>query len=243
VMSDLFGNQQVLPTNNGMTKFTVSQWPVIISGVNTAMAHLRATLKLEPDVLDASIMRQQARLTFTNPFNTSISGRLRLLLNQPQYENWLVDPPFINFALRPGETYSQDLIMKFPRNELAGAKQLETLITLDADRSYQMFHAIPFEIALAGVDVHIFARRIGERDLYIQQVVTNVSEQELALNSFVDLPDGDRQERLISRLLPGATDTKSYLIADAAQWIGQYLRIGLDDSAGAKRYNYLYEIK
>ena len=106
-----------------------------------------------------------------------------------------------------------------------------------------MFHAIPFEIALAGVDVHIFARRIGEKDLYIQQVVTNVSEQELALNSFVDLPDGDRQERIISRLLPGATDTKSYLIPDAVQWIGQYLRIGLDDSAGTKRYNYLYEIK
>ncbi|MCP4713116.1 MAG: hypothetical protein GY869_31180, partial [Planctomycetes bacterium] len=159
VMVDLFGNQHILSTNNGTTKFSVGQWPVIISGVNTAMAHLRATLNLEPATLDASIMRQQTRLTFTNPFNTSISGRLRLLLNQPKYENWLIDPPFINFALRPGETYSQDLMVKFPRNELAGAKKLETLITLDADRSYQMFHAIPFEIALSGVDVHIFARR------------------------------------------------------------------------------------
>jgi len=61
--------------------------------------------------------------------------------------------------------------------------------------------------------------------------------------SFLDLPDGDRQERIISHLQPGATVTKSYLIPNAAQWIGKYLRIGLDDPGGTRRYNYLFEIK
>jgi len=125
VRVDLFGNRTPLPVRNGLARLQLDQWPVIITGVNTALAHLRASLRLEPEVLDASFLRQAAQLKFTNPFKMSVSGRLRLLLNLPQYQNWVVDPPFINFTLRPGETLVQNLSIKFPRNELAGKKQLE----------------------------------------------------------------------------------------------------------------------
>ena len=240
---DLFGNHRPLPVQNGLSKLQLTHWPVIITGVNTALADLRASLKLEPDILDASVNRQITQLQFTNPFKTSVSGRLRLLLNQPQYENWIIDPPFVSFALQPGESLQQNLIIKFPRNELAGQKRLPILITVDADRSYRIQHTIPFEIRLAGIDVHIFARRVGQSDLFIQQVITNVSKYEMSLNSFIDFPDGDHRDRPVARLQPGATETRSYLIPHADQWIGRFLRIGLEDPRGDKRYNYLYEIK
>jgi len=132
--------------------------------------------------------------------------------------------------------------MKFPSSELGGRKNLDTLINIDADRNYNIKTSIPFEIRLFGVDVSIFTRRVNQSDLLINQVVTNDSDKEISLNSFVDLPDQDRMERSIARLQPGATVTKSYLMRDAEKWMGQIIRIGLYDPKGTKRINYHIDI-
>ena len=239
---DMFGNRKALNTENSLTELTITSQPVIISGINTALASLRANLKLNPSVVDAGILSREVELSFKNPFKMPISGRFRFLRTGINQQNWLIEPVAFSFTLRPGETIRQPIILKFPRNELGGEKILDTLITLDADRPYRIRQAIPFEIKLTGVELSIFARREGESDLLVQQVVTNVSEEKISLQSFIDLPDSDRLERAIPHLAPGATVTKSFRIKNADQWIGQYLRIGLYDPKGTRRINYNLKI-
>lgn len=239
---DMFGNRKALKTDNGLTELAITSQPVIISGINTALASLRANLKLNPSVVDAGILSREVELSFKNPFKIPVSGRFRFLRTGINQQNWLIEPIAFSFTLRPGETIRQPITLKFPRNELGGEKILDTLITLDADRPYRIRQAIPFEIKLTGVELSIFARREGESDLLVQQVVTNVSEEKISLQSFIDLPDSDRLERAIPHLDPGATVTKSFRIKNADQWIGKYLRVGLYDPKGTRRINYNLKI-
>ena len=95
---------------------------------------------------------------------------------------------------------------------------------------------------MQGVDVSIFARRLSEEDLLVQLVVSNISDNELSLNAYVDLPDGDHFERTISRLPAGANASKNFAIRGAARWVGRFLRVGLSDPRGTKRINYHVEI-
>jgi len=242
VMLDLFGNRTNLPLHNGLAKLQLNQWPVLLSRIDSRLAILRASLELSPNVIDADISRRYLHLKFVNPFASTISGHLRFLLDEHRHRNWIIDPTSLNFVLSPGQQFEREITMKFPSNELGGEKKLDTLFTIDADRSYTIRAAVPFQIQLSGVDVNIFTRRISQSDLLIQQVVTNDSEQEISLNSFVDLPDQDRMERAIARLQPGATVTKYYVIREAEKWTGRYIRIGLYDPKGTQRINYHIEI-
>ena len=239
---DLFGNRHRLKTEKGLTKFEVTDWPMMINVVNTRLAHLRSTVHLDPELLDASIYRQTVKMKFTNPFSGPISGRIRFIRPEQHQQNWLIDPIAYNFSLRPGETFERDITLKFPRNEVGGKKRLHALFKLDTDRTYRFIHTTPFEIQLSGVDMSFFTQRVGETDLLIQMVVTNTSEKEMTLQSFIDLPDRDRLERAIPHLPPGVTVTKSYLIRNAAQWVGKSLRLGLYDPKGTKRINRHLEI-
>jgi len=239
---DLFGNAEKLPINNGRTQLHITSRPIIITGINSRIAYLRANLKLNPAVLEASIARENLMLEFVNPFGSPVSGRLRFVLNHPGKKNWIVDPSSFGFFLNPYETFRRPLTLKLPRNELAGKKELDVHIIIDADRSYSIKSVVPFEIRLTEVDVSIFARRLNDSDMLIQLVVTNLSASELNLRSFVDLPDSDRLERVISNFQPGMTVTKSFFVPEATQWLGKYLRIGLYDPKGTKRINYRIKI-
>ncbi len=241
-MVDLFGNRTELSEQNRITRFRLTQWPVLISKIDSRIAMLRSSLELTPSVLDASISRQRLQLKFVNPFNTPVSGRLRFMLNEPCYRNWRVDPSTLDFVLQPNQVFEQQVTVKFPSNELGGKKDLKILFSIDANRSYNIQTRIPFEISLLGIDVNLFTRRIGQSDLLIQQVVTNESDNEVSLRSFVDLPDQSHLERSIPQLQPGATVTKAYLVRDARKWRGKIIRIGLDDPKGTKRVNYHIDV-
>jgi len=242
VKFDLFGNTQPLTSRNGITNFTVGNWPVIISNIDTPIAVLRSSLRLAPTYIDASISRQKLQLHFDNPFNNVISGSLRFVLDERVNRNWSIEPSTINFILQPRQKFQEEISLKFPGNEVGGVKKLLAQFSIDADRNYRFKNPIPFEIRLEGIEVNIFTQKINQKDLLIQQVVTNESDQQITLRSFVDLPDQDHLERTIPRLQPAATATKSYLIRDADKWLGKIIRIGLYDPKGTKRINYHIEI-
>ncbi len=242
VKVDLFGNRSLLKTRNGLTSVNVTHQPILISNVNTNIALLRSYLKLVPSVIDASVSRQHMYLEFKNPFNVNITGRLRFVLNDNAHRNWVVNPSSFSFILRPYQSFRRAFDLKFPANELGGKKQLGAYITLEADSSYKIMAQIPFEISLKGVDVSTFTHRVNQNDLLVQQVVTNETNSPLSLRSFLDLPDMDRMEQSITKLSPGSTVTRNFLIKNANKWVGRYFRIGLYDPNGTRRINYQYKI-
>jgi len=241
-MVDLWGNKTALPTENGLTTVALTDWPVLITGIDTRLAALRASIQLNPQTLDASFLAQNAQIEFVNPYAMAVSGRLRFLPSQQRHAQWAIDPSVVDFTLQPGQRFRQPLVFRFPRNEVAGPKKLPLLISLDADRSYRLTHQVPFEIQLSGVEMSIFARRLGPQDLLVQQVVTNLSDQQMALQCFIDLPDNDRLERAIPNLQPGSTVYKTFRVPNAVRWLGQALRVGLYDPQKAKRVNYTLPI-
>jgi hypothetical protein len=239
---DFFGNRRPIKTQRGVGRIQITNRPLLLTDIDTRIAALRSSLRLNPTVIEANISRQDAMLEFVNPFEMPISGRLRFLLNNNQNRNWSIDPLSINFVLKPHEHHQQDVRIKFPSNELGGKKNFQVYFTLDADRSYHFQADIPFEIQLPGIDVNIFTQRVNATDMLIQQMITNNSAEEISLNSFVDLPDGGRLERAIYRLQPGGISMKIYPIRQASQWLGQYMRIGIYDPKGTRRINYQVEI-
>ena len=239
---DLFGNPYPITTVDGTSRLRVGQWPVLLSGVDVRMAMIRASMELSPRIVDASISRQQLELRFVNPFNTPITGRLRFVLPGPARGNWQVDPANLSFALQPRQEFRQTIAMQLPRNELGGKKNLTVALRVDADHTYRVQVAVPFEIRLHGVDVSVFARRLNDRDLLIQVAVNNESDEETSLICFAVLPDLDRLEKPIAGLQPGQIATKQFLVRDAARWMGRFIRVGLFDPKGTKRINYQIEI-
>jgi len=242
VLLDIFGNRQEMTLENGVAKLRLTNWPMMLSNVNTNLAALRASLQLTPAVIDASLSRQQLTLKFSNPFDIPVMGRLRFITDSGYTKNWSVDPLLSDFVLQPHQQHQEEITLRFPSTELGGEKILEMFFDVDADRSYRIRAFVPFEIRLSGVEVNLFTRRVNTNDLLLQQVVTNESEEQISLRSFVDLPDLDHLERAIPDLQPAATVTKSYLLRNVNKWLGQYIRIGLYDPKGASRINYQIEI-
>ena len=241
-MVDILGNVTPLPSERGLSRLRVGRRPVILRGINTRLAQLRASVKIEPQDLDANLTRQQVKVRFANPFGSVVTGRARFLVGREHGNDWEIEPTAFNFMLRPKELLEREISIKLPRNGLGGGKRLEMLIVMDADRSYRLRAAAEVEVSMKGVELGIFARRLGERDLMVQMVVTNISDSEVSLNSFVDLPDGDHLERAIARLQPGMNSSKVFPIRDAAQWVGQFLRVGLYEARGSRRISYHVEI-
>lgn len=232
---DLFGNRRKLAYDGVQAVLRPTQWPTLITGIDSHLAIMRASLKLVPDVVDATISTQKATLQLTNPFGSGISGKLQFFSGSSGRRNWQIAPGLLSFALQPGQTLERELSLKFPRNEVDGLKTLEALLTVDSTRTYRLNVRIPFEMRLSGIDFSDFTKRINDRDLLVQLVVTNETVEEVSLFCFVDLPDRDHLERAIMRLQPGSSVTKTFPIRNARQWLGKSIRVGLYDPKGTRR--------
>ena len=240
--TDLFGNTTMLGQKNGRSVLELTDWPQILSGVDSEITLLRSSVELDPAVLESSIFSQTTTLRFKNPFNTTIMGQVRFLLNSGMQENWLVDPQMFNYVLKPGQIFETDLKIKFPSSELAGNKMIDLGMRVDADRSYYINVGVPFEVEMKDIDVRVFARRVNQGDMMVQLIMTNNGDQQYSMITFIYYPDMDYDEKS-ARLEPGATITRSFVLRDAAKWIGRYVRVGLRDPKGDKSVNYQIKVQ
>ncbi|MBI9016856.1 MAG: hypothetical protein JEZ07_06295 [Phycisphaerae bacterium] len=235
---DIFGDRHPFTNINGITKINLKGYPVLISNIDSRIAQLRADIKLTPEALEATAARQQVNLSFKNPFGVPISGQIILGPGRHMKRNWAFDPQTINFTLSRDGVLDQPIYVKIPANEVGGEKSFQAHIIVEADKSYRFKVEIPFEIKLTGINVAIFTKRINQNDLLIQQVITNETDEPITMRSFVDYPDMDHIEKSISGLEPNGTITKNYVVPNATEWLGQYIRIGLYDPKGTRRINY-----
>ena len=240
--SDVFGNTTYLEKNGDSSVLKLTNWPQIISGIDTEITLLRSTVELEPSVLDASVFSQKAKLRFRNPFKTTIMGQARVLLDDASQENWMVEPQAFSIMLKPNQVFETDLKIKFPSSEISGRKLIKLGFRVDADQSYFINVAVPFTIEMKDIDARVFARRVNDTDMYIQMILTNNGTDNYSLRTFIVLPDGDYDEKS-ARLEPGTTITRAFLVKDAVKWLGRYIRVGLRDPKGDKRINYQLKIQ
>ena len=199
---DIFGNRRPLPTEDGVARLHLNQWPVLLANVDSRLARFGASVSFAPQTLNATIERQRVTLRFTNCFNVPVTGRFRFAPDALQ-QRWSIEPEGVDFTLQPQEEYEQEIALRFPRNELGGKKFLAVQFSLDADRNYSLRSKLAFEIRLEDIDFGHFASPINGSDMRVQVIVTNNSETVVDLRSYIDLPDNERLEQSISRLEPG----------------------------------------
>ena len=242
VTTDIFGNSSYIEKNGNNSVLKLTNWPQIISGIDTEITLLRSSVELDPSVLEASVFSQKAKLRFKNPFKTTIMGQARVLLDEGAQENWMVEPQAFNITLKPGQLFETDMKIKFPSSEISGKKHINIGFNVNADQSYFINVAVPFTIEMKDIDARVFARRVNDTDLYVQMILTNNGTDNYSLRTFIILPDGDYDEKS-ARLEPETTITRAFLVKDAVKWIGRYIRVGLRDPKGDKRVNYQLKIQ
>ncbi len=242
VATDVFGNSHYLAKNNERSVLKLTNWPQIVSGIDMDITMLRASVRLEPSVLESSIFSQRARLVFSNPFNTTIMGEARIKLDNAGQKYWLVEPQVFNFVLKPGQNFETDLKLKFPSSEQGGNKDFDLGIRVDAEQSYYLDIKVPFVVDMKDIDVRVFARKVNNNDMMVQMVMTNNGTEQYSMVTFMYYPDMDYDEKS-ARLEPGTTITRNFILRNATEWIGRYVRVGLRDPRGDKCINYQLKIQ
>jgi hypothetical protein len=235
---DLWGNASPIPLENGRHELTISKQPFFVIGLDTWLQRFRASFALDPPQLESSITVHKPAVTFTNTSDQPLSGTLRLI----GPKGWDIRPTRMPFSLRPHETFSQQVLFTFARNESAGGKELIGEFELDADRTYSIHTVTPFELGLRGIDVQTTHEIVRNR-LKIRQSITNRTEQAISFKSFVAAPSRNRDSRFVYDLAPGRTAVKEYVLPGARSLIGKQVRVGLRELQGRRVRNETLEIR
>ncbi len=210
----------------------VGPMPVFFSGVDAALMKLRASMKLDNPMVESSFEPHQRVLSLTNTFATPISGSVRLA----GPAGWTIGLLNGQFSLNPGETASLPVTIEFPYNSFAGEKTIAADVQIEAREAYRMNVPISLKLGLSDVGLQSFALRSGN-EIAVQQMITNYGKSPIDYTAFVMVPGQARQERLITKLLPGRTTLKKYRVPAGTKKKLDTIRSGLREMDGTRVLN------
>jgi hypothetical protein len=253
---DLWGNREALestaaaesgegrPSDGKIStqRVTAGRLPFFLDGIDPRIARLRASFQLDPPFVPSSYRKHVRQVSFINPFDAPISGRVTLHFP----DNWDVHPRIIPFNAQAGEVFTREVEIRFPYNAEAGTKTLSADFQIDADRTYRVQVTSHFEFGLGDVDVTTMTQWLPDDELLVTMNVTNRIDGRLDMYCFVVAPDEaalPRQERVIAGLPAGGTAIKSFRIPAAKPLIGKSIRVGLREIKGNRLVNYDVPIK
>ncbi len=205
---DLWGNVSPVlqPTNaSGVIDVEVGAMPVFLVGIDAQLAQLRSSFSFDNPLIESSFKPHVRRLRFTNPYPTTLAGRIRL--SGPAGWNVVAQTP--GFSLAPGETYDAAVSIEFPYSSFAGIKTINCDIELQSGDTRNLKVPVTLKLGLGDVGLSTIALRDGN-DIIVQQVITNYSTKALDYTAFALVPLQARQERLVTALKPGQTTIKKY---------------------------------
>ncbi|MCG3179261.1 MAG: hypothetical protein BIFFINMI_01595 [Phycisphaerae bacterium] len=243
---DLWGNRTPVKSVEMRTgtkqPITAGRYPFYLDHIDPRIARMRASFAMVPAFVPSAYQKHVRKISFINPFNMPVSGKLTLHFPA----NWNVRPRIIPFSAQAGERIEREIEIRFPYNAEAGTKELLADMVLDADRAYRLQIASRFEFGLGDVGVRTLTQWLGDGNLLVTITVTNRSAEDaggLDMFCFVAAPGRPRQERVIAGLLPGATVVKSFRLDNAKEMIGQSLRVGLREVQGSRVVNYAVPVR
>jgi hypothetical protein len=194
------------PSNaSGVIDVEVGAMPVFLVGIDAQLAQLRSSFSFDNPLIESSFKPHVRRLRFTNPYPTTLAGRIRL--SGPAGWNVVAQTP--GFSLAPGETYDAAVSIEFPYSSFAGIKTINCDIELQSGDTRNLKVPVTLKLGLGDVGLSTIALRDGN-DILVQQVITNYSTKVLDYTAFALVPLQARQERLVTALKPGQTTIKKY---------------------------------
>lgn len=234
VAIDAWGNRTPLSMENGRHQLRLSTTPVFIVGIDAELALLRAHFKFGDPFIESKQMQHQRTLTIYNPWSRTISGHMTII--EPR--SWQITPQRHFFSIPAGEMSRVPFSFSFPVAEVAGIKRFVARFDFTADVPYVVDLSTELEVGLRDVSFDASltmepGSAPGSIDAVVTSLITNRGREPLSLYAFAAAPGYPRQERIISRLLPGQSIVRRFRFEDAAEKIGTSpIRAGLRETEG-----------
>lgn len=212
--------------------------PFFVTDIDAPLMLLRASLAIDNPMLESSVTPLSRTITFTNTFDSPISGSIRL--GGPA--GWTVSLPGGQFSLNPGETFHGTLNLQFPMNAPCGDKVLTAELKIDGRERYRLNVPIAVKLGLSDVGLQSLAVRSGD-EVIVQQIITNYGSEPINYNAFVSIAGLPRQERIISSLGPGQQAIRKYRLPLPRTSTATKLRSGVREAEGKRMLNDEVEIR
>ncbi|MEZ6210673.1 MAG: hypothetical protein R3B46_05400 [Phycisphaerales bacterium] len=244
---DIFGNEVPFEVNGGVVRMTLRSGPVILDGIDPRILKFRSGIRFEPKVIPARVERLDGDVVISNPWETPISGRLRL--REPGESAWEFLPRVIPFRLEGGESRGYAVEFSFGPGEESGRRELIAEVEVRGERDLPVMYApMPIEIAMEGIDLTTAYRFSPRRDgraenLVISAVVTNVGSQPISLEAVAFAPGFAGRQAPVGKVYPGESVTRTFVFElGSATLRGKGVRVGLVEIDGTGRLNRTIEI-
>ena len=210
----------------------IGSLPVFITGVDAALLRLRTSIAIDNPLIESTAGTTARALTFTNTFDTPISGTVRL--TGPS--GWLMSMPTMNYSLNPGETFHGAITLTLPGSTQAGERPLVADVRVDAYGTQRHLTApLSLRVGLSDVGLQSFALRDGP-DLVVQQTITNYGSKPIDYTCYAVLPGQARQERIVSNLAPGRSTIRKFRFPTPGATVAK-VRSGIREINGHRMLN------
>jgi hypothetical protein len=245
---DLFGNRTpiIAEPGTGRHVIPVTGSPVIVEGIDAHLVKFIADVRIAPAFIPAVVATHDCEILLKNPWSTRITGDIQLIppeVGSRSQRDWSFAPSTpIAFSIAPGQTARLPFSFIFSSVEEAGAKPIQLLVRLSADRPYPpMRIGKSITVGLEDLDLNVTAN-LGPREdgpnVIITTTVTNSGRLTRTLQLSSHAVGFATQSQPIVDLAPGETAVRRFILTNGAEALaGRKVRVLLVDVDGAERLN------
>ncbi len=236
---DLWGRRQPIEQRAGGAVVAIDTVPVIIEGLDEAIARFQLGLSLDKQqLLNIPDLPQRVQLSLTGALEQGASGRVRV--STP--EGWRVRPAAIDLSLSGSESIQRPIDVVLGFDAETGPKLLRFDFDLTADRRYQFTAYRWLEVGLGDVSIELTTRINEFGELEVEQRLNNQGTSDVSYNCDLFVPDRRRQRVQIIRQPPGQS-TRVFRIRDGQALLGETLVLRAQELNGRRVLNYRIEAK
>lgn len=255
---DVFGNRKVVEvaevvddhdgTPRMAHRIVMGDLPVFVEGVDTNLLMFIASIRLEPNLLEAIDIEHPAALVMRNPWPGVTSVRSRVVSpggfgGQPVSQRaWEISPRLSDLLIEAGQEQRTPINIRFRRSEPAGRKSLGLDLDIRGENATRRVHVeVPFRIGLDYLDVTASARQTGDGVLVLAEI-RNLGQRPVTLEATAIAPGESRRRAIVPQLSPGSTSRRELLLRGVtAADVGRIILAVEDVDVGA-RLNYQVDV-
>ncbi|MHB0956501.1 MAG: hypothetical protein ACYC0X_10155 [Pirellulaceae bacterium] len=213
---------------------TAGPLPTFLTGLDLAVARWQVDCVLEPDQLASVTGSKQAiRLRLRNTFPRNVSGSATLRVPA----TWDLETSTFEFRLAENEQQEETLDIMLQADACAGPQRVQIDFEIEAERRYQF--SLYRDIYVGSGDlVADFASWLdADGQLIVEQHLTNNAPYPLNLNCYLYAPGRRRARQQILDMAPGRI-TRSFMLPDGQELLGQPLWFRVEEIGGSRGLNY-----
>ncbi|MDX2146372.1 MAG: hypothetical protein SFZ23_02530 [Planctomycetota bacterium] len=255
---DVFGNRRPAPRamkqelgddasdESRIVEIPLSDTPVFIEGVDTDLARMLGSFRVEPTLLQATGTKHEHAIVLENPFDSTVEGQAWILRPGVIEQSvnglstrWRIAPRSIRFQIPAKSTGRIPFVVSFEGSEEAGPKSFVVDLELAADRPYGRVRlSSTLELGLEHLRLEVSARPAEEGEgIIVEAMVLNTGSTPASVNLSVFAPGEPRQRARISELAPGDIAIRRFAYADGSKLRGQRVLVSMAEIGTGARLN------